>query len=413
MLNSVDVLYRNFNTTYLLQTTGPDAVAAVQEEYESLRMWLTERVTTVQRQYDSRTLSRNYEDYVRAENDRLAREPIYQKLEKLMYTQSLVAIAPKSWRELVSLWIELERLHRRWLWLLDLDLPGDFKVIGEWLARAEYLLYFDEIPTSLDERTAAIISEKLEEHSSFFANLPEVVEGFDRALRSPEASRIPPERLQEMKDRLETVSRRAPQRKARLKYLEHKCCIVAFTELTKAKLAAWTGKYGRIDHVRALLDDYDNFVTKNKIFQEFDRAYVDIKQVAEEYKRVCEVDRTEAREIDSFLKEVSETWRRVASDVRCARSILEEVITHWERWNTLSDDFTTWLDKAQHMLRVSEDERLEFFHDLTVWKEKHQLLGDAAGVLAATSSEEISQEIKRKYVEITERWERVWEEAER
>ncbi|KPJ06864.1 Nesprin-1 [Papilio machaon] len=357
------------------KTTGPDAVAAVQEEYESLRMWLTERVTIVQRQYDTRTLSRNYEDYVRAENERLAREPIYQKLEKLMYTQSLVAIAPKSWRELVSLWIELERLHRRWLWLLDSDLPGDFRAVGEWLARAEFLLYFDEIPNSLDERTAALISEKLEEHTSFFAELIEVAARFEAALRSPDAARIPTERLHDMKERLETVSRRAPQRKARLKYLEHKCCIVAFTELTKAKLATWTAKCGKVDHVRALLDDYDNFVTKNKIFQEFDKAYVDIKQVADEYKRVCEVDRTEAREIDGFLREISETWRRVASDVRCARSVLEEVIAHWERWTVLVEEFTTWLDKAQHMLRVSEDEGLEFFHDLTVWKEKHQLLG--------------------------------------
>lgn len=395
------------------QTTGPDAVAAVQEEYESLRMWLTERVTIIQRQYDSRTISRNYEDYVRAESERLAREPTYNKLEKLMYTQSLVAIAPKSWRELVELWVELERLHRRWLWLLDQDLPGDFRTVGEWLARAEYLLYFDEIPTSLDERTAAIVSEKLEEHTAFFAGLPEVIDRFEMALGSPDAVSIPAIRLQDLKERLDTVRRRAPQRKARLKYLEHKCCIVAFTELTKAKLAVWTGKYGRIDRVRALLEDYDNFVTKNKIFQEFDRAYVDIKQVAEEYKRVCEVDRTESREIDAFLREVSETWRRVASDVRCARSVLEEVIAHWERWNTIADDFIQWLDKAQHMLRVSEDERLEFFQDLTVWKEKHQRLGDAAGFLAATCSEEISSEIKRKYVEITERWERVWEEAER
>ncbi|CAK1540777.1 unnamed protein product [Leptosia nina] len=395
------------------KTTGPDAVAAVQEEYELLRAWLTERVTLLQRQYDTRTLSRNYNDYLLAENDRLAREPLYNKLEKLMYTQSLVAIAPSSWRELVALWVELERIHRRWLWLLDSELPGDFRVVGEWLARAEYLLYFDEIPTTLDERTAAIISEKLEEHTTFFLDLPDVIDRFEAALRSPDASKIPPERLQNMKERLQTVSRNAPQRKARLKYLEHKCCIVAFTELTKAKLAAWTGKYGRIDHVRALLEDYDNFVIKNKIFQEFDRAYVDIKQVAEEYKRVCEIDRSEAREIDVFLREVSETWRRVASDVRCARSVLEEVIAHWERWTMLSDQFTSWLDKAQHMLRVSEDERLEFFQDLTVWKEKHQMLGDAAGFLAATCTEEHSSEIKRKYVEITERWERVWEEAER
>lgn len=365
------------------------------------------------RHFETRTLSRNYEDYVRAEADRRSREPGYLKLEKLMYAQSHVAIAPRSWRELVDLWIELERLHRRWLWMLDSDLPGDFRNIGEWLAKAEYLLYFDELPTALDDRTAAIISEKLEEHSNFFADLPDVLDRFEAALRSPEASRIPAERLQDMKERLEIVHSRAPQRKSRLKYLEHKCCIVAFTELTKSKLATWTGKYGRIENVRALLDDYDNFVTKNKIFQEFDRAYIDIKQVAEEYKKVCKVDRTEAREIDTFLKEVAENWRRVASDVRCSRSVLEEVIAHWERWTSLSDQFTQWLDRAQHMLRVSEDERLEFFQDLTVWKEKHQLLGDAAGFLAATCSDDITSEIKRKYVEITERWERIWEEAER
>lgn len=376
-------------------------------------MWLTERVTIVQRQYDSRTLSRHYEDYVRAENERLTREPIYQKLEKLMFTQSLVAIAPKSWRELVSLWTELERLHRRWLWLLDSELPGDFSNVGEWLARAEYLLYFDEIPTTLDERTAAVISEKLEEHTEFFAGLPEAIDRFEAALRSPEANSIPGERLQDMRERLQAVSIKAPQRKARLKFLEHKCCIVAFTELTKDKLASWTGKYGRIDHARALLDDYDNFVTKNKIFQEFDRAYVDIKQVAEEYKRVCEVDRTEARDIDHFLRDVSESWRRVSSDVRCARSVLEEVISHWERWTGLSEEFTVWLDRAQTMLRVSEDEKLEFFQDVTVWRERHQMLGETAGFLVATCGDEQAAEVKRKYQEITERWERVWEEAER
>lgn len=376
-------------------------------------MWLTERVTIIQRQYDSRTLSRNYEDYIRAESERLSKEPTYQNLEKLMYTQSLVAIAPKSWRELVSLWTELQKLHRKWLWLLDSDLPGDFRLVGEWLARAEFLLYFDEIPTNLDERTAAIISEKLEEHSEFFAGLPEVADRFEAALRSPDAARIQSDRLQDMKERLEAVNRRAPQRKAHLKFLEHKCCIVAFTELTKAKLAAWTGKYGRIDHARALLDDYDNFVTKNKIFQEFDRAYVDIKQVADEYKRVCEVDRSEAREIDAFLKDVSETWRRVASDVRCARSVLEEVIVHWDRWTTLSDELSHWLDRAQTMLRVSEDERLEFFQDITVWKEKHQLLRDSVDFLAATCTEEVASEVKRKYGDLTEKWDRLWEEAER
>lgn len=61
--------------------------------------------------------------------------------------------------------------------------------------------------------------------------------------------------------------------------------MVAFIALVENKLKQWTVKYGREAHVQGLLDQYNNFVNKNKIFQEFERAYVDMQHVIEEYKR--------------------------------------------------------------------------------------------------------------------------------
>jgi hypothetical protein len=56
-------------------------------------------------------------------------------------------------------------------------------------------------------------------------------------------------------------------------------------ELTENKVRNWTVKYGVESKVQQLLDQYNNFVSRNKIFQEFNRAYIDMQQVVEEYKK--------------------------------------------------------------------------------------------------------------------------------
>lgn len=63
------------------------------------------------------------------------------------------------------------------------------------------------------------------------------------------------------------------------------CCLIAFLNLTETKLRGWTVKYGREEHVQSLLEQYANFVSRNRIFQEFNKAFVDMQQVVEEYKR--------------------------------------------------------------------------------------------------------------------------------
>lgn len=63
------------------------------------------------------------------------------------------------------------------------------------------------------------------------------------------------------------------------------CCLIAFLQLTETKLKAWTAKYGRIEKVLQLLEQYRNFVSKNHIFQEFNKAFIDMQAVIEEYKR--------------------------------------------------------------------------------------------------------------------------------
>lgn len=267
------------------KSTGPDAIAAMQEEYNQLLAWLMKKTQYLEHLQQTNSLPRAYPEYVAFKNEVEEKEKTFTKLKAIMESQSIISIAKESWFDINRLWNKLQSQLRYWLWLLDSLLPGDFRFVGEWLARAEQLLYLDEIPTAMNEETATVISRKLEEHKAFFVDLPTVQAKFAQAINSPLAREVPSDQLNNMAFRLNEVGPKASQRRVKLKFLEHKCCLIAFLNLTEAKLRGWTAKYGRVEKVIPLLEQYRNFVSKNHIFQEFNKAFIDMQAVIEEYKR--------------------------------------------------------------------------------------------------------------------------------
>lgn len=173
----------------------------------------------------------------------------------------------------------------RWLQLLDSHLPGELGVVGRWLCRANEMLLCDDIPEEMTEKTANIISNKLEEHKKFFLDLPSMTEQFQAARNSEAALKVHPEQLNNMAARLDRLPDDAARCRIRLKFLEHKCCLIVFLFLVETKLKGWGEKYGSEESVHQMLEQYRMFVSRNRIFHEFEKAYIDIKQVVQEYKR--------------------------------------------------------------------------------------------------------------------------------
>lgn len=173
-----------------------------------------------------------------------------------------------------------------WVWLLDSTLPGDLGLTGRWLARAECLLNSDgDIPEEMTEETANIILEKLEDHKKFFLDLQTMTEKFEQAKNSPLAQQVLRKQLENITTRFTNLPSKAAKRRIKLKFLEHKCCLVAFLYLVETKLKGWNIKYGTEEKVHQILEQYRNFVSRNRIFQEFQKAYLDMQQVVDEYKR--------------------------------------------------------------------------------------------------------------------------------
>ncbi|KAF4531687.1 hypothetical protein B566_EDAN017473 [Ephemera danica] len=120
------------------------------------------------------------------------------------------------------------------------------------------------------------------------------------------------------------------------------------------------------------------------------------------------LDQRERTSIDRFMKETGERWKSVSMELRCVQSMLEEVINYWKRWNTASAEFESWLERAYSMMDLPDEERMEFFQDLSVWKERYQTLGDTVTFLIATCDDPIVVELKDRYTRISSRWEELF-----
>lgn len=61
------------------------------------------------------------------------------------------------------------------------------------------------------------------------------------------------------------------------------------------------------------------------------------------------------------MRETGERWKNVSMELRCVQSMLEEVVAYWRRWNTLADEFESWLDRAYGLLDLPEEDKMEYF----------------------------------------------------
>lgn len=75
-------------------------------------------------------------------------------------------------------------------------------------------------------------------------------------------------------------------------------------------------------------------------------------------------DQHESINIDRFMRETGERWKNVSMELRCVQSMLEEVVAYWRRWNTLADEFESWLDRAYGLLDLPEEDKMEYFQVL-------------------------------------------------
>lgn len=386
--------------------------SSTQDQFNNLVKWLEEKTNRFDILIQTNRLSEDFNDYLTEDYENRSKIPAYVKVLGLVKSHGNADTPINSDEILESLWEKLETQMLYWLWMLDSKLPNNLKTVGKWLSDAEKLLRSNDTPTDMNEETASIISRKLEDHKQFFLDMPNIVELFSTSKTTIPENSVNKQQIRNMEQRLAEIVPKAAKRRIYLKFLEHKCCLIAFLNLVENKLKCWTAKYGHQEKVQLMLDQYTNFVSKNKIFQEFEKAFIDMQQVVEEYKKDGNITKQDEIDIANFMRNTELRWKKLSVELRCTQNMLEEVNGNWKRWNAMYPELLQFIEEAEHQLQKgAEDANGMFFNDIASWKDKHRELVDTGNFLVTTCEEPIATEIKQSVMSITNRCEKIFNQS--
>lgn len=392
----------------------PASVSAELQQYRDFVAWINSKNSLLEQLQAGKTQNKNYADFQELRDELQSRQRVLEFLRNLVMQadRRLAGVTYDSWQQVELSWQKLETHLRHWQWTLDTGLPGALGQLGEWLNNAEHLLCSEDLPSNFDDEAANALKIKLDEHRHFFSDLPATRMAFEAAVNETVPPGVSPQHLQDIASRLNALPEREVERAARLRFLEHKCCILAFLDLTESKLKAWSARYGPEETIVLMLEQYRAFVSRNKLFHEFEKAFAEMQLVAEDYKRASRgMELRELNEIDRFIYSSGERWRGLSTGLRCAQGILEEVLAYWKRWNAQCPAFEQWLDRAEPVQAsgASEEEKMEFFQDVASWKDKYEQLGEMAAFLVTTCEPGVARGVKMRIDDVAARWEPLFE----
>ena len=292
-------------------------------------------------------------------------------------------------------------------------MPGELGIIGEWVNQGEAFLMSDDEPAQYNEDSAALLNQKIEDHKQFFENYDRTMEQLKQWTSSSSKEVNSPEQLKSLTSRLHKIGPKACQRGFHLKFLEHKCCILAFLNLTENKLRSWTRKCGNEDNVSHVLQQYKAFVSKNKIFQEFHKAFLEFKDVSEDYKNNANLPLNERSEIDNFIADVQGKWSVISTELQHVQVHLNEVLSNWQQWNSSYNAMESYLNEAFERFEGDEANIQLFLQDLDQWKMHYTLLQTTSTFLMDACDENIASNLQQKMAVIHCNWSYLLQYAEK
>jgi len=118
-------------------------------------------------------------------------------------------------------------------------------------------------------------------------------------------------------------------------------------------------------------------------------------------------------------------------ELRCVGSMLEEVIAHWRRYDSVFPELEAWVVNSLPMAQAPEEERIEYFQvrlntiyplyinfyefsnlkDVGVWEEKFQVIRDTVAFLVATCDPEVTSKIQADFSRVEAVWNQVFQQV--
>jgi hypothetical protein len=91
--------------------------------------------------------------------------------------------------------------------------------------------------------------------------------------------------MDSLANRLTALLKEFPRREKRLEFEEYQQRVLALRESAEAKLQTWTDKLGQQEEVEQLMEDYQDFVTTQQLFNAYSKLSTELGKKAETWRK--------------------------------------------------------------------------------------------------------------------------------
>ncbi|XP_074648980.1 muscle-specific protein 300 kDa-like isoform X3 [Tubulanus polymorphus] len=350
-----------------------------------------------------------YEDLMKLKGEQAQYREGVDRLKQLYDSGSALVIDKEKSDYLNGRWDETNKQIKAWQDKLDRALPGKCGDIAEWLLKAEQLIYDDVVPKDISDNNeiAEILKGKVGTHKALFKDADSIRRAFNQIKQKGEVDgkKIPKQQLDDIGKRISKVVLAAPHILRKMEYEESRHRLLGLLDQTDDKVKDWGGKVGRQDDVDDMLNDCNDYIKNQKLFETFDKAFGDCKNKSEAQKKSFDPNDTDSiQAVDSFLEEVKDQWDPLKVEVQSCQTSLDKTSQYWKRYLSCDDMLQVWLSDAEKKLSASLEERNKFFEDFPQFQEKHKMLNEAGNYLIDVCEPPIANEIKQNLLFVNKRF---------
>ncbi|XP_070325555.1 nesprin-2 isoform X5 [Odocoileus virginianus] len=298
----------------------------------------------------------------------------------------------KDQLQLREAWDGLNCQINVWQTELNRVLPSPLSQTETWLQEVEKLIDEDLSVSQGYNEAMALTQEKI----TLFQSLMDKFDCHLNTLLSFEnrdenhLPLVPPEKLEEMKRRINNISGKKVIPCLEFHYYE--CSVLGLLEEVKSKLLVWNIKYGNKESVELLLEDWHKFIEEKEFLAQLETSFQKCEEIhnnlAGEYPNISKqytmvkyhlsMYRENILNVKSTLQKVLACWATYVENLRLLKACFEET-------------------KKEQMKEVP-------FETLSQWNLQHKTLNEVGNFLFQVSNDEVGSSISKELRRLNKRW---------
>ncbi|XP_036438507.1 LOW QUALITY PROTEIN: nesprin-2 [Colossoma macropomum] len=272
----------------------------------------------------------------------------YEQRRPVMSMLSAMKRSAKLSEEQLALrkaWDLMEERLQQYKTELDAALPAPLHTLGKWLQNIESVLSEEQGDSEDHAGAARDAREKQEKLKVLLGDMSGHLDTLHQFCNPEDdaSSRVPAEKLDEMKRRFTNARVTAKYHGIKLEYQEQWHHVHELLGLLKSKLKSWRGPYGSQEAVLSLMQDWHDSINTQGLVSMLKAALHKLKQTASTYTSKAAL----AEASGAVSRQVKETEREIEVSVEEAAAVKDtmgRVLAEWESYKDCSYSLQVFLE---------------------------------------------------------------------